>query len=42
MLAHLLLNHLLAHLEHGLLPESQCGFQKGYGTVDMVFAAQQL
>ena len=38
--AHLLLNHLLAHLEHCLLPESQCGFWEGHSTVDMVFAAQ--
>ena len=42
VLAHLLLNHLLADLEHGLLPKSQCGFWKDSGTVDMVFAAQQL
>ena len=42
LFAHLLLNCCLAHLEHGLLPESQCGFQEGYGTVDMVFAVQQL
>ena len=39
VLARLLLIHLLTHLEHGLLPESQCGFQEGCGTVDMVFAA---
>ena len=39
VLAHLLLNCLLAHLEHGLLPESQCGFQEGCSIVDMVFAA---
>ena len=42
VLACLLFNHLLAHLEHGLLPESQCGFPEGCSTVDMVFAAQQL
>ena len=33
---------LLIHLEHGLLPESQCGFRGGRGTVDMIFAACQL
>ena len=31
---------LLNHLEHVLLPESQCGFRGG--TVDMIFAARQL
>ena len=29
------------HLEHGLLPESQCGFRKESETVDMVFAARE-
>ena len=24
------------------LPESQCGFQKGRGCIDMVFAARQM
>ena len=38
----LLLNRLQKHLEEGLLPESQCGFRKGRGTVDMIFAARQL
>ena len=41
-LARVLLYRLNSHLEHGLLPESQCGFRKGRGTVDMVFAARQL
>ncbi|KAF7242044.1 Craniofacial development protein 2 [Varanus komodoensis] len=41
-LARLLLNHLTDHLEQGLLPETQCGFHKERGTVDMVFAARQL
>ena len=27
---------------YGLLPESQCGFRGGRGTVDMIFAARQL
>ena len=37
-----MLNRLIVHLEHGLLPESQCGFRGGRGTVDMIFAARQL
>ena len=41
-LARVLLNRLIAHLENGLLPESQCGFRKNRGTIDMVFAARQL
>ena len=42
ILARILLNRLTAHLERGLLPESQCGFRKERGTIDMVFAARQL
>ena len=42
ILARVLLNRLQKHLEEGLLPESQCGFRKGRGTVDMIFAARQL
>ena len=42
ILARVLLNRLTVHLEQGLLPESQCGFRKARGTVDMVFAARQL
>ena len=42
ILARILLNRLTAHLEQGLLPESQCGFRKERGTIDMVFAARQL
>ena len=38
ILARVLLNRLIVHLEHGLLPESQCGFRGGRGTVDMIFA----
>lgn len=40
--ARTLLNHLSPHLEQGVLPESQCGFRKNRGTIDMVFAARQL
>ena len=42
ILARILLNRLNAHLEKGLLPESQCGFRKERGTIDMIFAARQL
>ena len=37
-----LLNRLPNHLERDLLPESQCGFREGRGTIDMIFAARQL
>ena len=38
--ARVLLNE---HLEQsGLLPESQCGFRKDRGTIDMIFTARQL
>ncbi|BHF82138.1 hypothetical protein SprV_0802527500 [Sparganum proliferum] len=40
--ARILLNHLNNHLEQGLLPESQCGFRRHSGTMDMIFAARQL
>ena len=42
ILARVLLNRLLKHLEQGLLPESQSGFRKARGTTDMIFAARQL
>ena len=42
VLARILLNRLTAHLDQGLLPESQCGFRKGRGTTDMIFAARQI
>ncbi|XP_047502747.1 uncharacterized protein LOC125048220 [Penaeus chinensis] len=42
ILARILLNRLLQHLEQGHLPESQCGFRAEHGTVDMIFAARQL
>ncbi|VDL98529.1 unnamed protein product [Schistocephalus solidus] len=37
--ARILLNRLNGHLEQGLLPESQCGFRRHRGTIDMIFAA---
>ena len=42
VLARVLLNRLIDHLENDHLPESQCGFRKNRGTIDMVFAARQL
>ena len=42
ILARVLLNRLILHMEDGHLPESQCGFRKGRGTSDMIFAARQL
>ena len=42
ILARVLLNRLLNHLEQDLLPESQCGFREGRGTIDMIFATRQL
>ena len=43
ILARLLLNRLNEHLEQsGLVPESQCGFRKDRGTIDMIFTARQL
>jgi len=42
ILARILLNRLVSHLEQDLLPESQCGFREGRGTIDMIFAARQL
>ena len=42
ILARVMLNRLIVHLEHGLLPGSQCGYRGGRGTVEMIFAARQL
>ena len=43
ILAKILLNRLNAHLDQaGLIPESQCGFRKNRGTIDMIFTARQL
>lgn len=42
ILARILLNCLIVHLDQGLLPESQRGFKKGSGTTDMVFTVWQL
>ena len=43
ILAKILLNRLNAHRDQtGLIPESQCGFRKDRGTIDMIFTARQL
>ena len=43
ILAKILLNRLNAHLDKaGLIPESQRGFRKDRGTIDMIFTAGQL
>ena len=42
ILARILLNRLTHHLKSDHLPESQCGFRKNRGTLDMIFAARQL
>ena len=43
VLARVLLNRLNEYLEQsGFLPESQCGFRKNKGTIDMIFTARQL
>nr|VZI21032.1 unnamed protein product [Spirometra erinaceieuropaei] len=39
--ARILLNRLNNHLEHGLLPESQCGFRRHRRTTYMIFAARK-
>ncbi|BHF65102.1 hypothetical protein SprV_0200811100 [Sparganum proliferum] len=40
--ARILLNRLNNHLKQGFPPESQCGFRRHGGTMDMIFAACQL
>ena len=42
ILARVLINRLPKHLEQGHLPESQCGFRAGRGTIDMIFSARQI
>ena len=32
----------LQHIAEGILPESQCGFRRGRGCTDMIYAARQL
>ena len=43
ILARIILNRLIRHIECiGLIPESQCGFRSGRGTMDMIFSLRQL
>jgi len=43
ILARVILNRLTKHaIENNILPESQCGFQSGHGTMNMIFTARQL
>ena len=43
IIAKFLLNRLNIHLDQkGLIRESQCGFRKDRGTIDMIFKARQL
>ena len=42
ILARVLLNRLIDHLEDGLLPESQCGFRPGRGPAEIIFAARKI
>ena len=42
IMAKVILNRLNSYLLDDILPESQCGFRKNRGTVDMIFAARQI
>ena len=42
ILARIMLNCLVAYLEIGLLPESQCDFHKGHRTIYMILAVRRL
>ena len=42
ILARILLSCINQHLAQGLLPDSQCGFWQGRGTVDVICTARQL
>jgi len=42
ILARIILNRLTKHVsDNNILPESQCGFRSGRGTMDMIFTAGQ-
>ena len=42
IVAKVMLQRLIVHIAEESLPESQCGFRKDRGTVDMIFTARQL
>ena len=42
ILAKITLNRLSKHLLDEIVPESQCGFRKNRGTVDIIFASRQV
>ncbi|XP_043932166.1 uncharacterized protein LOC122805990 [Protopterus annectens] len=42
ILARVLLTHLIQHMEDGHLLESHCSFREGRGTLDMIFAENQI
>ena len=42
LLCHIMLNRITKHILDDVVSESQCGFRKQRGTVDMVFAIRQL
>ena len=42
ILARVLLNRIIEHLADSVVSESQCGFRKNRGTIDMIFAIRQL
>ena len=41
ILARVLLNRIIEHLVDSVVSESQCGFRKNRGTIDMIFAVRQ-
>ena len=42
ILTRILLGRLVTHVSERILPETQCGFRAGRGTVDMMFVARQM
>ena len=42
ILARVLLNRIIAHLLDSAISESQCGYRKNRGTIDMIFTVHQL